>query len=262
MSTPGTARFDFSGQVVLVTGGGSGIGRAIATAFAAAGAVVVIAGRDGSRLKAAAAEIAGTVDTETADIGRPGEVQAVVSAILERHGHLDVVVSNAAGYVPGDITAVSDADWEALRQTNIDGFFHLAKATLPALERSGGAFVATSSVSGLRGDWGQPVYNASKGAVSLFVQSLALDWGPRGVRVNAVAPSITDTEAVAGVTRNDAVRALFESRVPLGRVAQPDDIAPVVLFLASDAARYVNGVVLPVDGGTSASTGQARPPQG
>ena len=261
MSNSGSVTFDFSGRVVLVTGGGSGIGQAIARDFAGAGAAVVITGRNQDRLDRAAAEMSGKVEAVAADVGLRADVAAVVNGVLDRHGQLDVVVSNAAAYVPGDLADVSVPDWERLRQTNVDGFFHLAQETLPLLARSGGSFIATSSVSGLRGDWGQAVYNATKGAVSLFVQSLALDWGSRGVRVNAVAPSMTNTEVVAGVTGDPQLRALFESRVALGRIAEPEDIAPVVLFLASDAARYVTGVVLPVDGGTMASTGQARPPQ-
>ncbi|WP_250008277.1 SDR family NAD(P)-dependent oxidoreductase [Actinoplanes sp. M2I2] len=252
------ATFDFTGKVVLVTGGGSGIGLQIAKDFVRAGADVIIAGRTRSRLDAALTELGPRATATTVDIGDGDAVREVVAAIIGRHGRLDVVVSNAASYIPGDITAITPADWEQLRRTNIDGFFHLAQAALPELARTGGSFVATSSVSGLRGDWGSAIYNASKGAVSLFVQALALDWGAKGVRVNAVAPSITNTEPVAGVTGDEALRRQFEARVPLGRIAETDDISPVVLFLASDAARYVNGVILPVDGGTSASTGQAR----
>ncbi len=259
MSANGTVQFDFKDRVVLVTGGGSGIGRAITEDFARAGATVVIAGRDQARLERVTKEIGGRVQAIATDIGDAGAVDDLVTMIIEQHGHLDVVVSNAAGFVPGDITDVSRADWESMRQTNIDGFFYLAQKTLPLLARSGGNLVATSSVSGLRGDWSQSAYNATKGAVSLFVQSLALDWGGRGVRINAVAPSITNTEPVSGVTQNADLKAQFEHRVALGRVAEPEDISPVVLFLASDAARYVNGVILPVDGGTTASTGQARP---
>lgn len=261
MSDSGNVTFDFTGRVVVVTGGGTGIGRAIATDFARAGAQVVIAGRNLGRLEQAATDIGHGVDPIAADVGLRRDVTALVESTLQRYGRIDVVVSNAAGYEPGQITDISDEVWERLRQTNVDGFFHLAQATLPVLARNGGSLIATSSVSGIRGDWNQAVYNATKGAISLFVQSLALDWGGRGVRVNAVAPSMTNTEPVAAVTGNDELLALFESRVALGRIAEPADISPAVLFLASDAARYITGVVLPVDGGTMASTGQARPPQ-
>ena len=261
MSGSGDVTFDFSGRVVVVTGGGTGIGKAIAGDFARAGAQVVIAGRNLERLQQAAADIGHGVEAVAADVGLRQDVTALVESTLGRHGHIDVVVSNAAGYEPGQITDIPVEDWERLRQTNVDGFFHLAQVTLPVLARNGGTLIATSSVSGLRGDWNQAVYNATKGAVSLFVQSLALDWGDRGVRVNAVAPSMTDTDPVAAVVGDEALLAQAESRIALGRIAQPEDISPAVLFLASDAARYITGVVLPVDGGTMASTGQARPPK-
>ncbi|MGI5414078.1 SDR family NAD(P)-dependent oxidoreductase [Streptomyces chartreusis] len=255
---PNSATFDFTGQVVLITGGGSGIGLQTARDFVDAGARVVIAGRTLSRLEAAREQLGGAVTAVATDVGDAAEVNALVEAVLRDHGRLDVVVSNAASFVPGDVTAVETADWDLSVRTNMNGFFYLAKAVLPHLAASGGSFIATSSVSGMRADWGMPVYNAAKGAVSLFVQALALDWGAKGVRVNAVAPSLTSTEPVAPITGNPALRTQAEARVALGRIAETEDISPVVLFLASDAARYVNGVILPVDGGTSASNGQAR----
>ena len=260
MST-GTVRYDFTDSVVLVTGGGTGIGLAITRAFLAAGATVVVAGRRketlDEALRDAPSERAVAIPTDLADKGQIGEL---VDEVVRRFGRLDVVVSNAAGYAPGEITDLDDADWEAMRATNVDGFFHLAKKTLPVLARSGGNLVAVSSVSGQAGDWGQAGYNATKAAVSNFVRSLALDWGPAGVRLNAVAPALTRTGAVAPVTEDPDLLARFEDRVALGRIGEPEDIAPAVLFLASDAARYVTGTVLAVDGGTGASTGQARPP--
>lgn len=118
--------------------------------------------------------------------------------------------------------------------------------------------VAVSSVSGLAGDWGQAGYNATKAAVSNFVRSLALDWGSRGVRLNAVAPALTVTPTTSALAESPEVTRLFANRTALGRIGQPDDIAPAVLFLASDAAAYITGVILPVDGGTTASSGQAH----
>lgn len=257
--SPSRVEFDFTGKVVLVTGGASGIGLQIAREFVGAGATVVLAGRSQERLDTALVELGPSATGVRADIGDAGQVSELVGGIIRDYGRLDVVVSNAANVALGDITDLAHEDWKQLRNTNIDGFFYLAQAALPRLAESQGSLIATSSVSGIRGDWGMSAYNASKGAVSLFVQALALDWGGRGVRVNAVAPSITNTEPVAGVTGNAGLLGQFESRIPLGRIAETDDISPVVLFLASDAARYITGVVLPVDGGTSASNGQARP---
>ncbi len=257
MST--AAHFDFSGSVVLVTGGGTGIGAAISDAFLAAGATVVISSRRPQVLEAAV-ERAGSerLVAIPADVSEKAEITRLLGEIIDRHGQIDVVVSNAAGYAAGDITELPDEAWEAMRATNVDGFFHLAKAALPLLQRTGGSLVAVSSVSGLAGDWNQAGYNATKAAVSNFIRSLALDWGTRGVRLNAVAPSLTATDPVRMLTGNEALLEKATDRTALGRIAQPDDIAPAVLFLASDAARYITGVTLPVDGGTSASTGQAH----
>ena len=255
----GSATFDFTGSVVLVTGGGSGIGLAITGAFLDAGATVAVTGRRRERLESALEGVpAERAAALPADVSDPAQVRQLVADVVERFGRLDVVVSNAAGYESGEITDLADDAWERMRATNVDAFFHLAKAALPRLAESGGNLVAVSSVSGLRGDWGQAGYNATKAAITVFVQSLALDWGARGVRLNAVAPAFTFTEINQDVPRDEASLAPFVNRVALGRHGEPEDIAPAVLFLASEGARYVTGAVLAVDGGTSASTGQAH----
>lgn len=252
-----TTHHDFTDSVVLVTGGGTGIGKAITTGFLDAGATVVITGRRLDRLTGALegypAERAVAI---VADVSQGAGVRDLVAEVVKRFGRLDVVVSNAAAYESGPLTELADEAWEALRATNIDGFFHLAKATLPHLAASKGNLVAVSSVSGDRGDWGQAAYNASKAAITNFVRSLALDWGASGVRLNAVAPAFTRTELTAGMGQDEASLAPFVNRIALGRPGLPADIAPAVLFLASDAAGYITGATLPVDGGTSASTGQ------
>ncbi|HEX4356460.1 MAG TPA: SDR family oxidoreductase [Pseudonocardia sp.] len=255
----GATTYDFTGSTVLVTGGGTGIGLGITQAFLAAGANVVITGRRKDKLDEAlrGADPART-EAIAADIGDGQQVRELIDRVVNRFGALDVVISNAAGYANGPLTELEDADWESMRSANIDGFFHLAKAALPRLAESGGNLVAVSSVSGLRGDWGQAGYNATKAAVSNFVRSLALDWGPRGVRLNAVAPAFTVTDATRPFAEDEALLPRFVNRTALGRVGQPADIAPAVLFLASSAAAYVTGVILPVDGGTSASSGQVH----
>jgi meso-butanediol dehydrogenase / (S,S)-butanediol dehydrogenase / diacetyl reductase len=203
-------------SVVLVTGGGTGIGIAISDAFVNAGAHVVVTGRQREPLNALVATNPERVIAVPADMSVGTEVKRVVEETIQRHGRLDIVVSNPAAFVPGDLTDLSDEDWATMRSLNVNGFFHLAKAVVPHLQRSKGTLLAESSVSGLAGDWGQAGYDANKGAVSNFVRSLALDWGTRGVRVNAVAPALTDTVPVQALTGNSELRAQFENRVALG----------------------------------------------
>lgn len=254
--------YAFEGKTVLVTGAGSGIGRAIARAFLENGANVVALGR---RPDALAETLDGTPDGAgrglaiPTDVADPAQIRAAVEQAVERFGALDVVVSNAGTFVGGPLAELDPQAWETMRSTNIDAFFHLAQAVLPRLEESGGNLVAISSVSGFRGDAGQAAYNASKHAVSGFVSSLALDHGPRGVRVNAVAPSFTLTDATTPWITGEADLAPFLARIPLGRPGLPEYIAPAVLWLASGDASYVTGTTLVVDGGTSASTGQPLP---
>jgi meso-butanediol dehydrogenase / (S,S)-butanediol dehydrogenase / diacetyl reductase len=250
----GGVTFDFTGSVVLVTGGGTGIGRAITRAFLDAGATVAVTGRREAPLREVLeghpAERTAAIPADVSD-GR--QVAALVDEVVTRFGRLDVVVSNAAGYETGPITELDEQAWERLRATNVDAFFHLARNVLPQLARWGGNLVAVSSVSGDRGDWNQAAYNATKAAITNFVRSLALDWGAAGVRLNAVAPAFTLTESVG---RDEESLAPFVNRIALGRPGEPEDVARPVLFLAGEGARYITGAVLPVDGGTSASTGQ------
>ena len=249
--------YDFDGQVVLVTGGGSGIGRAVARAFLDNGATVAVVGRRTEKLEET---LAGHPDDRalavTADLADRSTVREVVETVVGKLGRLDVVVNNAATYSAQEFTDLTAEEWDAFRSTNLDAFVFLAQAALPELERTGGNLVNVGSVSGLRGDWGQAAYNATKAAVMNFVQSVALDWGARGVRLNNVAPAFTRTEATAAVGTDEASLRPFVNRIALGRPGQPEDIAPAVLFLASADAAYVTGATLAVDGGTTASTGQ------
>ncbi|MFB9312060.1 SDR family NAD(P)-dependent oxidoreductase [Nocardioides plantarum] len=251
--------YDFADKTVLVTGGGTGIGRAIAEAFLANGANVAVSGRRRDKLdEALAAHPAERTLAVEADVSQDGSVAALVAAVVERFGSVDVVVNNAAAYTSGAFNELDLDGWEAIRSTNIDGFVNVARHTLPELERSGGNLVVVGSVSGLRGDWGQAAYNATKAAIMNFVQSLALDYGPRGVRLNAVAPAFTITPITADAAADPDVAGPAINRVALGRLGRPEDVAPAVLFLASPDAGYITGAFLAVDGGTSASTGQAH----
>lgn len=250
----------FKDKVVIVTGAGSGIGAATARRFAAEGARVVIADLTADKLQATAKDLpAERTLVQPTDVSRYEEVERLVAAAVERFGGVDVLVNNAGIAVQGKVTEASLDDWTKILATNVSGVFHGVRAAMPHLLKTRGCVVNTSSVSGLGGDWDMSFYNTSKGAVSNFTRALALDYGKQGVRVNAVAPSLTFTGMTQDIKEDEALLAKFAERIPLGRGAEPEEIASVIAFLASDDARFVTGVVLPVDGGVSASNGQ--PPQ-
>ena len=249
----------FTGKIVIVTGAGSGIGAATAWRFGAEGASVVLAGRRADQLR----ETAGALDAATTlvhptDVSDPAAVRSLIEATVARFGGLDVLVNNAGAAAFGPFVTTPEAEWTRVMRTNVDGVFFACRAALPHLLARGGSIVNVSSVSGLGGDWGMSFYNASKGAVSNLTRSLALEFGGKGVRVNAVNPSLTATDMAAPLTANPELMEKFVDRIPMGRAAKPAEVAAVIAFLASDDASFVNGVNLPVDGGVGASNGQPR----
>jgi len=250
----------FEGKVVIVTGAGSGIGEATARRFSTGGYAVVLAGRTEEKLARVAGDLPGertlTVATDVSD-----EEQAIflINRTLERFGRLDVLVNNAGTIVTGPLAEAKTSDWRRVMGTDLDGVFFLSRAAIPHLVSTQGCIVNTSSVSGLGGDWDMAIYNAAKGAVTNFTRALALELGRKGVRVNAVAPSLTASDMTKDMLGDEKLMAKFAERIPLGRAADPEEIADVIAFLAGPDARFVTGVNLPVDGGLSASNGQ--PPQ-
>ncbi|MGI4865176.1 MAG: SDR family NAD(P)-dependent oxidoreductase [Janthinobacterium lividum] len=247
----------FEGNVVLVTGAGSGIGAGIARRFLQEGACVVLNGRREHKLQETRAgfDPAKTL-VHPGDVSDEAYVQRLVADTVANFGKLDVLVNNAGLAVFGPFEQTTTAVWRQTMGTDLDSVFFASRAALPHLLKTRGTIINLSSVSGLRGDWGLSAYNAAKGALTNFTRALALEYGARGVRVNAVAPSFTSTEATAELEQNEAVRAAFVDRLPLGRAAMPAEIAGVVAFLASEDAGFVNGAIVPVDGGLSASNGQ------
>ncbi|MCM0619508.1 SDR family NAD(P)-dependent oxidoreductase [Nocardioides bruguierae] len=254
------ASYPYEGTTVLVTGGGSGIGRAIARAFLEQGASVLVTGRRAEPLEETVAGFpAERVGVLTGDMAGEADIQAAVAAVLERWGTLDVVVANAGVSSPGTVETMTEQVWAAMRELNVDGMVRLARHSVAALRESKGTFLAISSVAGVGGDWNQVGYNATKGAVNAFVQAMALDHGHDGIRVNAIAPAFTATAQTQERLDDPEFSAKLHDRIALDRPAVPEDIAKAALWLASPDAAYVTGVILPVDGGTTASSGTPRP---
>ena len=255
------ASYPYEGFVVLVTGAGSGIGRAIARAFLEQGATVAVSGRREEPLRHTVSEF-----PRDRSLVLPGgmsvaeDVSRVVGEVVTSLGRLDVVVANAGLSEPGTIEDLDDGTWERMRSINLDGLIRLARASVPHLRESHGTFLAISSVAGMGGDWNQTGYNATKGAVNALIQSMALDLGGEGVRVNAIAPAFTATRQTQKRLDDPVFWGALRDRLALDRAAEPEDIARAALFLAGPDARYITGVILPVDGGTTASTGTPRPP--
>lgn len=228
------------GRRALVTGAGSGIGQSVAVALAVAGAEVVAVDRDAVALTASG------VRAETCDISIETEVQA----LAERVGHCDIVV-NAAGIIrAGALADVAIADWNALIAVNLTGYLLISRAFAGGMaERGGGALVHVASISGTHAQANSGAYSASKAALIVMSQQLALELGPQGIRSNTVSPGMVRTPMTEDYYQAPGVAERRDRAVPIGRVAVPDDIADVVVFLSSDRARYVTGADIIVDGG-------------
>ncbi|MBJ6765110.1 3-oxoacyl-[acyl-carrier-protein] reductase [Myxococcaceae bacterium JPH2] len=243
----------FKDKVVLVTGGSRGIGRACALAFAKAGAATVVISYVGN--EAAAQETVALLQKEGAkaeavrfDVADATACGSAVDSIIKAHGRLDVLVNNAGVAVDGLVMRVKDEDWDKQLDTNLKGAFALIRAaSRPMMKQRGGAIINLTSVVGEMGNGGQAAYAASKAGLIGLTKSVAKELASRNIRVNAVSPGFIGTDMTSHL--DDDLRQKMTAGIPLGRLGNADEVAGAVLFLAGDAASYITGEVLKVNGG-------------
>lgn len=242
----------FQDKVVVVTGGNSGIGLAAAEAFLAEGAHVFITGRRQDALDAAVAKLGGRVTAVQADVSKLADIDRLYDAVQRQHDHIDVLFANAGGGDFAPLGAISEEHFDRIFDTNVKGMVFTVQKALPLL-RDGGAIVLMASITSSTGAPAFSIYSASKAAVRSFARTWILDLKDRHIRVNAVSPGVTETPGLndlfGGGQSAEEAKTFLATQIPAGRVGQPSEIAKAVLFLASDAASFVNGVELYVDGG-------------
>ena len=249
-----TKLFDLKGRVALITGASRGIGEATARLLAEQGAHVVLSSRKQADLDAVAASIIADGGEASAIAAHQGDSDALaqlISAIDQRFGRLDILVNNAATNPHfGHISDTPMAMVDKTLQVNVKGYFELAALASKLMQRNGkGAIVNIASINGVKPGPMQGIYSITKAAVINMTKAYAMECAPWGIRVNAVLPGLTDTRFASALTTDDKMLAHFLPAIPLARVAQPQEIAPAVLYLVSDAASYVTGTTLAVDGG-------------
>lgn len=248
------------GQVAVVTGGGDGIGGAVSRLFARHGALVEVAEIDAERGRAtqqAVEEAGGVARAHVVDVTDPADVERLATAVLDEHGRVDVLVNNVGDYRPVvDFEESGPEAWKAMYDVNLLHIFAVTQAFLGSMIDQGrGSIVNVSSVEGLRGFPGGPVYAAMKAAAAHFTTSLAVRVGQHGIRVNGIGPDLTQSPQVDYLERSAGREDLWRLWAPVGRLGWPEDQARVALFLASDLSAFVTGHNIPVDGGTLAGGG-------
>lgn len=256
----------FDGKVGLITGAGSGIGRATAIGLAQRGGKVVVADVNGEKADAVAAEIValgGTAIAVVADMANPADIDAMVTRAVEQFGRLDVLHNNAFGVPPtlqrnrtARFADIDQAVWDYTIQVGLTAVMQATRRVLPIMQRQGGgAIVNTASISGLFADYGIAAYNAMKAGVVNLTRVVAIEYARDGIRCNCVCPGAIDTPLLRRTLSIPGFAAATDAAIPMGRLGQPAEMAAVVLFLASDLASYVTGAAFVADGGLTAKTG-------
>ena len=241
--------FGLAGRVCIVTGGAQGIGEACIRRFAREGALVVMADIDDARGAALAAELGGLY--VHCDVGEKAQVDALVAQTMAAHGRIDVLVNNAGIFRAADFLEVTEADFDAVLRVNLKGSFLMGQAVAREMAKAGrGSIVNMSSVNGVLAIPTIASYNVSKGGINQLTRVMALSLADKGIRVNAVAPGTIATELAArAVLTSEEAKARIMSRTPMRRLGEPSEIADTVAYLASDAASYITGEIVVVDGG-------------
>jgi NAD(P)-dependent dehydrogenase (short-subunit alcohol dehydrogenase family) len=254
---------NLAGKVAIVTGGGSGIGRAAAIAIADAGASTVVADIDAQAAQGVAAEIMrskGRALGLAVDVSSTDEVSAMTRMAVEEFGGVDLLYNNAAIQINGSVTDLEEADWDRTFAVNVKGIYLCSRACIPHMRsKGGGAVVNAASVQGMASQKGVAAYGASKGAVIALTRSMAVDHAGDGIRVNCICPGSVDTPLLrrnAGAAGDaDTVLKSWGSAHPIGRIGQPIEIARLVVFLMSDEASFITGASYVIDGGLTATFG-------
>jgi len=249
-----------SGKVALITGGGTGIGRAIALAFAREGASVAVAGRRLEKLREVISEIqkaGGAGLAMECDVTRALDVERAVKGTVERFGRLNVLVNNAGTLHVSTVEGISEEEWDRMMTVNLKGPFLMSRAVLPEFRKcGGGTIVNIGSVLGLVAVKDRAAYCASKGGVTMLTKAMAIDHAEEKIRVNCICPSIVETELVKGVfnetEQGQALRKARIATIPLGRIGRPADVAEMAVFLTSEESSWLTGAAIPLDGGLTA----------